>query len=112
MNTVSTAAAVIPFPKRNKNRVRKTESMRAAGMMSLGFLDIAPPANVVLLDGFRSEEVYAEDTTALLAIALFVTANDEQKASVRTQIDYLTKTAPTSHKRLVATRLSRMLRHS
>lgn len=92
MTTTSTTARVIPFPQRNKGRVRRSQGVGAWGidsMRNFGIDDRRHP-KVVRIDQHELDDVSNEDLAIFLATALFVSLDDDAKRKVRIQTELAT----------------------
>ena len=78
---------VLPFPPRNRGRVRRSNSPEAMGRCSIGLLERdgeAVPANVADIRRARSEPEIGDGQIALrLALAIFATLNHQGKKRIR-----------------------------
>lgn len=110
MATIRTAQ-VIPFPQRNRGRVRKSESLGTMGVTALHMFGLRQPENVALLDEARlTEPVCEEDMTSLLAVSLYATATKGQRERLVTCVRALRcDDRRTTRQRAIASALLRCL---
>lgn len=85
--------AVLPFPSRNKGRVRKTRSMEAAGDLSL-LIDerdgVPIPANVARIKTPFGAEIPAKTPELLLVLSVWGVLEQRQRDEVRSTLRMLT----------------------
>lgn len=79
---------VLPFPERNKGRIRKSRSVEAMGRCSIGLLERdgeSIPSNVADLRSARRDEPHVDDgrLALRLALAVFATLGAAQKKDIR-----------------------------
>jgi len=82
--------SVLPFPQRNKGRIRKSRSPEAMGQCSLSLLERdgeSIPANIADFRSARKEVPVDDGRLALvLALAVFSALNADQKKSVQNPV--------------------------
>lgn len=81
---------LLPFPARNKGRIRKSRSLEAMGRCSVSILERegeSIPANVADFRSAREEKHIDDGRLALcLSLALFATVSTDQKKSIRNAV--------------------------
>ncbi len=92
MATEPNTATIIQMPRRNKGRVRKSQSINSGGSMALADLDGPIPTNVVSLAkrrGFGGFEPPVHQQALLLSLAIFAVLPSENKNDLLRQIRIL-----------------------
>lgn len=83
-------AAILPFPPRNKGRIRRSRSPEAMGRCSLSLLERngrSLPANIADIRSAHESSPVDDGRLALrLSLAIFATLSGEQKAKIRTAV--------------------------
>lgn len=81
------AGEILPFPPRNKGRVRKTRSPDSMGRCAIGLLERdgeSVPPNVADVRSAKPEPHVSEERLSfVLTLAIFSVLTDTQKASIR-----------------------------
>ncbi len=83
------AASVLQFPQRNKGRVRKTQSIEAAGDLALMLMDRDGekfPANVARLCVADSEPLPSRSPELLLGLLMFAQLPTARRNAVRSAV--------------------------
>ena len=99
---------VLPFPKRNKGRVRNTESMGAAGellLSQMARLGDREPANIARIQPLPEPTPLERSPAMLLAVTLWASVPPDRKADLIGQIRYIASAEHCPH----ALALSRLL---
>jgi len=81
----SACGNILPFPKRNKGRVRKSDGLSAMGDCTLAYMarsGEAPPENVERM-ALAGQEPDMDRMAMLLALSLFASASKKSKAQIR-----------------------------
>lgn len=99
---------VLPFPQRNKGRIRKTQSIEAAGELILNHmarLGEAEPVNIARIRSMPEPTPIERSPAMLLAITIWASIPADKQADLRAQIRYIASAEHCPH----ALALSRLL---
>jgi len=89
---VSASPNVLPFPQRNKGRIRKTQSIEAGGELMLNNmarLGEDEPVNIERIRPLPEPSPIERSPALLLAITIWATVPADRQDEVRGQIRYI-----------------------